>query len=123
MKTIKINNVDCTDFFKEKGYSVGEKKVTGSNGGITLNGVTVEDVIRIKDVLKLPIEPLSEHQLSQLMNLLRQNTYVTVYYYSTNYMSYREASFIRSEITNTHMFTGSDGVDYFKENVLVLEEA
>ena len=124
-KTIQINGRDCTEWFKEKGYSVGEMKIAGDNGGITLAGTREEDVISLKDVVVLPLEPLSEADTHTLMALIRddQNApYTELYYYSVNYGAYRTALFTRDEMTNKHMFTSKMGVDYYEEKSLVFTE-
>ena len=124
-KTITINGVDKTDLFKEKGYVVGEKKILGNNSGVMLSGRQLEDVIGIKDTLKLPIEPLSEAELIDLMRLIREDQsapYVEIYYFSTNHGAYRTAMFLRDEISNKHMFTSNKGVDYYEENTLDFTE-
>lgn len=124
-KTIEINGVDCTNWFKEKGYTVGEKRITGSNSGITLAGTQIEDILSIKDVLILPLEPLSEEDICSLMRLLRNSQsapYVRIYYFSTNYGSYRSAVFLREEVSNKHKFTSSKGVDYYEEKTLEFTE-
>ena len=124
-KTIQINGVDCTELFKDKGYSVGEMKITGDNAGITLAGTREEDVIALKDVLILPLEALSEEDTHRLLSLIRDSQsapYTEVYYYSVNYGVYRSALFTRDEITNVHLFTSNTGVDYYAENSLKFVE-
>lgn len=124
-KTIQINGVDCTELFKDKGYSVGEMKITGDNAGITLAGTREEDVIALKDVLILPLEALSEEDTHRLLALIRNSQsapYTEVYYYSVNYGAYRSALFTRDEITNVHLFTSSSGIDYYEENSLKFVE-
>ena len=124
-KTIRINGIDCTEYFKDKGYSVGEKKITGSNEGVTLSGLREEDVIAIKDVVVLPLEPLSESDTHFLLSLIRDNQsapYTEIYYYSVNYGSYRTAMFTREDITNNHLFTSNKSVDYYSENTLTFTE-
>ena len=124
-KTIQINGIDCTDWFKEKGYSVGEMMITGSNGGITMAGTRIDDVIALKDVVVLPLEPLSEANTHDLMTLIRdsQNApYTEIYYYSVNYGAYRTALFTRDEMNNKHMFTSNMGVDFYEENTLTFTE-
>ena len=118
-KTIQINGVDCTEWFKDEGYSVGEMKITGSNSGVTLAGTREEDVI------SLPLEALSEADTHALMTLIRddQNApYTSIYYYSVNYGAYRSALFIRDEMTNKHLFTSNKSVDYYDENTLTFTE-
>lgn len=124
-KTIQINGVDCTEWFKDEGYSVGEMKITGSNSGITLAGTREEDVIAVKDVISLPLEALSEADTHALMTLIRddQNApYTSIYYYSVNYGTYRSALFTRDEMTNKHLFTSNKSVDYYDENTLTFTE-
>lgn len=124
-KTIQINGVDCTEWFKDKGYSVSEMKITGSNSGVTLAGTREEDVIAVKDVISLPLEVLSEEDTHTLMALIRddQNApYTSIYYYSVNYGVYRSALFTRDEMTNKHLFTSNKGVDYYDENTLTFTE-
>jgi len=124
-KTIQINGVDCTEWFKDKGYSVGEMKITGSNSGVTLAGTREEDVIAVKDVISLPLEALSEADTHALMTLIRddQNApYTSIYYYSVNYGTYRSALFTREEMTNKHLFTSNKSVDYYDENTLNFTE-
>ena len=124
-KTIQINGVDCTEWFKDEGYSVGEMKITGSNSGITLAGTREEDVIAVKDVISLPLEALSEADTHALMTLIRddQNApYTSIYYYSVNYGTYRSALFTREEMTNKHLFTSNKSVDYYDENTLTFTE-
>jgi len=124
-KTIQINGVDCTEWFKDKGYSVGEMKITGSNSGVTLAGTREEDVIAVKDVISLPLEALSEEDTYALMTLIRddQNApYTSIYYYSVNYGTYRSALFTREEMTNKHLFTSNKSVDYYDENTLTFTE-
>ena len=122
MDTIKINGVDCTHLFKDRGYVVSEKKITGSNTSVTLGGRTREDLIRLVDVVKLPLEPISKGDLVTLMQLLRQSQYVTLEYFSPNYGVTRTAEFIREPATNTHMFTCSLGNDYYEGSFIQLEE-
>ena len=124
-KTIQINGVDCTEWFKDEGYSVGEMKITGSNSGVTLAGTREEDVIAVKDVISLPLEALSEADTHALMTLIRddQNApYTSIYYYSVNYGAYRSALFTRDEMTNKHLFTSNKSVDYYDENTLTFTE-
>lgn len=124
-KTIQINGVDCTEWFKNEGYSVGEMKITGSNSGVTLAGTREEDVIAVKDVISLPLEALSEADTHALMTLIRddQNApYTSIYYYSVNYGTYRSALFTREEMTNKHLFTSNKSVDYYDENTLTFTE-
>lgn len=124
-KTIQINGVDCTEWFKDEGYSVGEMKITGSNSGVTLAGTREEDVIAVKDVISLPLEALSEADTHALMALIRddQNApYTSIYYYSVNYGVYRSALFTREEMTNKHLFTSNKSVDYYDENTLTFTE-
>lgn len=124
-KTIQINGVDCTEWFKDEGYSVGEMKITGSNSGVTLAGTREEDVIAVKDVISLPLEALSEADTHALMTLIRddQNApYTSIYYYSVNYGTYRSALFTREEMTNKHLFTSNKSVDYYDENTLTFTE-
>ena len=124
-KTIQINGVDCTEWFKDEGYSVGEMKITGSNSGVTLAGTREEDVIAVKDVISLPLEVLSEADTHALMALIRddQNApYTSIYYYSVNYGVYRSALFTREEMTNKHLFTSNKSVDYYDENTLTFTE-
>lgn len=124
-KTIQINGVDCTEWFKDEGYSVGEMKITGSNSGVTLAGTREEDIIAVKDVISLPLEALSEADTHALMTLIRddQNApYTSIYYYSVNYGTYRSALFTREEMTNKHLFTSNKSVDYYDENTLTFTE-
>lgn len=124
-KEIRINGVDFTEMFKEKGYSIGEKKILGNNGGITLAGTQIEDVTAIKDTIELPLECLSEEDVCTLMDNLRNSPmapYVELYYFSTNYKQYRSVICIRDEVTNIHRFTSNKGIDYYKENTLSFVE-
>ena len=124
-KTIIINDKDCTELFKDSGYSGGEKKIEGDNGGLTLAGVQIEDILAIKDTLVLPLEPLSETDLCDLMLLLRNSKYmpsVKIYYFSTNYAAYRTAMFIRDDLVNTHYFDSNFGVSYYNSNFLSFVE-
>lgn len=125
-KIIKINDVDFSDIFEEKSYSVGEVKITGSNGGTALSGKTWEDVIAYKDKVDLPLDPLSEEDLYTLMKCLRDSKYapyVKLYYYSPNYGEYRTAEFIRDDMTHVQMFISNNGVAYYNGNTLSMTEA
>lgn len=124
-KEIRINGTDFTRMFKDKGYVVGEKKILGDNGGVTLAGTQLEDVLAIKDTITLPLECLSESDVASLMRNIRNSPmapYVELYYYSTNYDQYRSVICLRDEITNTHRFTSNHGVDYYEENSLSFVE-
>lgn len=124
-KIIKINDIDFSDIFEEKSYSVTETKVLGSNGGTALSGKTWEDLIAYKDKVDFPLDPLSEEELSTLMKCLRTSKYapyVKLYYFSPNYGEYRTAEFIRDEITHTQMFISNSGVAYYNENTLSMTE-
>lgn len=124
-KEIRINGTDFTRMFKDKGYVIGEKKILGDNGGVTLAGTQLEDVLAIKDTITLPLECLSESDVASLMRNIRNSPmapYVELYYYSTNYDQYRSVICLRDEITNTHRFTSNNGVDYYEENSLSFVE-
>lgn len=124
-KTLKFNETDVTSYSKVSGYVVGEKKILGPNGGVMMDGSTVEHVVATKDTLDVPIEALSETDTYAIMNMLRNSSYapyVRIYYYSTNYGAYRTSTFMRSEVANTHWFQGTDGVDYYTEKVLSFVE-
>lgn len=124
-KIIHINGVNCSHLFKEQGYSVGEKKILGPFSGTMLDGTQTEDLIALKDVLELPLEPLSEEEICSLMTLIREGSkfpYVEIYYFSTNYGAYRTAVFIRGEITNSQYFISNSNTAYYMENKLSFTE-
>ena len=124
-KEIRINGTDFTRMFKDQGYIVGEKKILGDNGGVTLAGTQLEDVLAIKDTITPPLECLSESDVPSLMRNIRNSPmapYVELYYYSTNYDQYRLVICLRDEIINTHRFTSNRGVDYYEENSLSFVE-
>lgn len=76
---IKLNGVDWTN--KLNPYSVRSyhKKVEGGNGGTSMGGLTLLDIVAVKAGLKITAGLLTQADHNALM-LLAKNDYITVTY-------------------------------------------
>ena len=121
-KEIHINGTNRTSLFTKYGYAVGYKKIRGRNGGTMLDGSTTEDIIAIKAVVTLPLMPLSEEQLNELIADIYGGDYVTLYYFDIRTNAYIEAEFMYSEITGRHIMQNAFDTEMWLAGSLTLTE-
>lgn len=121
-KEIYLNGKDFTKMFTPCGYSVSYQPVYGKNGGMMLDGSTVDDEIAIKAVLTLPVMPLSEQDLTELLNEIYTKVYVTVTYFDIKENKNREAVFRRGSYAQKYLGYGSDQKEYWSGRAITLTE-
>lgn len=121
-KTIKLNGVDFTKMFTSVGYYVTYRSVQGNNGGVMLDGSTMEDELAVKSDVHLPVMPLNEADVGELLSVLYQEPYVTMYYYDPRFKSYRETRFRRNSAEQKYRGFGTDGKEYWTGPELTLLE-
>lgn len=121
-KTIKINGVDCTALFAPYGYTVSYKKIFGNNGGVMLDGSTVEDVLAIKAVITFPCLPWTESNFNTLLSSIYGSAYASIYYFDPRTNAYRTIDCIYSEISGTHRITNINGQEIWTSGALEFTE-
>lgn len=121
-KIIKINGVDITEMFTKVGYVVGYKSIKGNNAGTMLDGSYQDDELAIKAVVKIPVMPLNSEQVSQLIALVHQDVYVTLYYYDPKFKGYKTITAMREVSEQKYRGFGSDGKEYWTGGSLTLTE-
>ena len=77
---LKINGTDFSRAFNSIGYGVSYLKIEGDNGGTTLDGTLVEDVLAWKAVVNLPCIDLDEDMLSRLLTACMADSLSVEYY-------------------------------------------
>lgn len=76
---IKINGYDISPWIAARGINWTRKNVEGPNGGTTLNGNTIRDVLASKITLEITCQTIPLETLRILQNLLLP-TEISVYY-------------------------------------------
>jgi hypothetical protein len=76
---IVINGVDISPWILLKGVKWARKDVEGGNGGLTLDGTTVRDVLASKVSLEISCIPLELLQLRELQILLLPTSFEVTY--------------------------------------------
>ena len=102
-KEIRINNHDYTSLVTRYGYTVNYTKVDGGQGGTMLDGSTTVDVLAIKAVVTVPLMPLFESQLFEVISDALSSDYPTLYYYDPRTADYRAIETIMSEPEMRHV--------------------
>ena len=122
MKTIKLNGTDCTYMFTRTGYVVKYRSVQGNNGGMMLDGSYTEDELALKVDINIPIMPLSEEVLGELLSIIYSEPYVDVYFFDPKEKKYRESVFRRNQTEEKYRGFGSDGKEYWTCTSITLME-
>ena len=102
-KEIHINYVDYTSYVTRYGYGVSYQKVQGAGGGTMLDGSTTEDVIAVKAIITVPLMPLMEDQLYEILREFRSVDYPVLYYFDPYTGDYREIETIMAEPQTQHV--------------------
>lgn len=102
-KEIRINNHDYTALVTRYGYSVNYTKIDGGQGGTMLDGSTTVDVLAIKAVITVPLMPLFESQLREIIADTLSSDYPTLYYFDPRAGDYRTIETIISEPQMQHV--------------------
>ena len=102
-KDIHINSKDYTSLTTRYGYSVGYKKIDGGGGGTMLDGSTTVDVLAIKAIITVPLMPLFESQLNEIIADVLSLDYPVLYYFDPRTSTYREIETIMSEPQMQHV--------------------
>ncbi len=76
---IVINGADWTSRFNPYSVSFSYEKVQGPNGGTSMAGSTILDIVAVKDSFEITAGLLSQEDYTALMALVKQD-YVTVVY-------------------------------------------
>lgn len=121
-KIIKINGIDFTNMFTPYGYSVRYESIQGNNGGLMLDGSYTEDEIARKAVITLPVMPLKELDVSELLQAIYSDKYVSLYYFDPFAGSYLDITARRRESEQKYRGFGSDGNEYWTGPSLTLTE-
>lgn len=77
----KIDGVDFSDYINKSGIIETPRRVTGPNGGTTLDGTHIEDLLTIKYDVEFIIKPLRPEQMKVLISALSKQ-YVALTYTS-----------------------------------------
>lgn len=112
-KRLKINGTDYSGYFTRTGYSVGYESVQGSNAGQMLDGTYTEDELKIRTVVTLNCMPLTQEQLSALLNEVYGRVYHMVEYFDPKTNGYREEEMRRHVTTQTYRGFGAGGDEYW----------
>lgn len=102
-KDIHINRHDYTSLVTRYGYSVSYTKIDGGQGGTMLDGSTTVDVLAIKAVITVPLMPLFESQLNEIVADALSKDYPVLYYYDPRTANYREIETIMDEPSMQHV--------------------
>lgn len=120
-KTIKINEIDYTDFFTPEGYTVSYKKIRGKNSGYMMDGSYTDDVLATKAAITCICMPLNEERLSEFLTAV-SDTYLNIYFYDPKVKKYRTAEMMPSEPAQKFRGTGADLMDYWTGTVMQFAE-
>ena len=119
--TLVINGIDYSPCIKDNGYFVGYEKREGPNGGMSLNGTIITDVIARKAVVSCELIAMTAEMLSTLLQAL-WNDCVTVTYFDTHLNGSRTAMFIPA-ISDQNFAFRRHGVNFFRDGIkLTLRE-
>ena len=118
---LKINGTDFSPAFNSIGYGVSYLKIEGDNGGTTLDGTLVEDVLAWKAVVNLPCIDLEEDMLSSLLTACMADS-LSVEYYDLKTKKIRsiDASITMGEAT--FLLQDCDGVRVYTVFAISLRE-
>lgn len=112
-KPVGINGTDFTAYFTDVGYTVEYIKRTGNNGGMMQDGSITEDVIAIKAVVTLPCFPLTETQLSNVLNAVYGIDYPLLDYYDPMAGEVRSVLTVATVSRSRYRGRGADGNSYW----------
>lgn len=102
-KDLHINQNDYTPLATRYGYSVSYTKRQGQQGGMMLSGKETEDVLAIKAVVTVPVRPMFESEVNQLIKEVLSVDYPLVYYFDPRANAYREVEMIAGEPSAQHV--------------------
>ena len=74
-----LNGWNCSHAFNKWGSSFGRIKVSGPNGGVSMGGSTILDIVKVKDCWTLVGNAVSSADYAKLAALARQD-YITAQY-------------------------------------------
>lgn len=120
-KTVKLNNVDVTNYFTPRGMTVAYTKVLGENGGTMLTGERIEDILAWKAVVTLTCMPLTPAQQADFLAKVTVDD-PTLYYFDPRTNAYRTIHYMASISETTHKGNGGTGTEYWTGLVLTAEE-
>ena len=121
MKTLIIDTVNFTSYFTPTGYEVGYQPIDGGQGAVMLDGTTSVDELAVKTVITLPCYPLTESQLSTLLEIVMTTPTHTVQYYDP-WRGVRTATFKRGVPKQKYRGKGGDNNEYWTGTVIELTE-
>lgn len=122
MKTLMINGTDYSAFFSSEGYKVQYTEVKGKNEGLLLNGSYEKDVIAVKAVVTVPLVPMTEEQVSNLLQNVFSATYASVYYFDLRMNAYRSAVMMYETGEIQYCGRGANNNEYWKGPALVFTD-
>ena len=120
-KQIKLNDVDVTSYFVQRGMTVTYAKVTGSNGGTMLSGDREEDVLAWKAVVTLTCMPLTPAQQADFLAKVMVAD-PTLYYFDPLTNGYKTIHYMASISETTYKGNGGTGIEFWTGLVLTAEE-
>lgn len=120
-KNIKFNDIDFTSYFTPTGYQVSYKKIKGPNEGYMLDGSFTDDVLAVKSVITLTCMPLSEEQLTTLLQQLYSDV-LNVYFFDPKIGDYRTCEMAFDPPVVRNRGRGTNEVEYWTGAILVMTE-
>lgn len=112
-KNVSINGIDCSSIFTA-GYEIRYEKRRGNNGGMMLDGSTTVDVLAVKAIITLPMLPLAEINMQELITALTTSDYVTVTYWDLRAGKYRTIQAEPDELSVKYLFRNIHGDELWK---------
>lgn len=121
-KPLIIDNNVYTSYFPEAGYQVGYFSVDGGQGGIAINGESIDDELAVKAEITLPAMPLDSARLSSLLRTIYSSVYHDVTYFDPRTNSQRTITAKRSVAPVKYRGYGANGLEYWTGVVITLRE-
>lgn len=115
--------VDTTNFsqFYPDLYDVSFEYVDGSQGGLMLSGAETVDELTAKEIIRVPLFPLTDEQIRTVLEVVIPQPIHTVHYYSP-YLGERTIPMIRSVQHARYRGKGLNGADYWTGIEVVFRE-
>lgn len=109
--TFLINNVDCSQYVKHRGFKRTRNDVDGPDAGRTMDAVMHRERVATKIRLDISCRPMLQSETEILLPLI-ENEYVTVTYQDPAYGVVTKTMYSNNNPSN-YLIQKSDGREYW----------
>lgn len=121
-KELIIDNTIFTPYFTGTGYEVIYNSIDGGQGGLALNGESIDDEVALKAQVRLPAMPLDSQSLSALLRVVYNGIYHRVTYHDPRTNAPRTMTAKRAVSSQKYRGYGANGVEYWTGIVVTFTE-